>query len=78
MCDLFLLQEVKRDLKRIHGCRYNERLNTKTEGSKRDLHETVFIIRGKTRGKEYICLGSLSIRNKKGRRPRVKSVTLKL
>jgi type-F conjugative transfer system protein TraW len=33
---LFLLQEVKRELKRIHidGCRYNERLNAKTEGSK--------------------------------------------
>jgi len=32
-----LLKEVKRDLKRIHidGCRYNERLNSKTEVSKR-------------------------------------------
>ena len=31
------LHEVKRELKRIYinGCRYNERLNAKTEGSKR-------------------------------------------
>jgi hypothetical protein len=35
--DLCLLQEVNRELKRIHidGCRYIERLNNKTEGSKR-------------------------------------------
>ena len=34
-----LLQEVKQDLKRIHkdGCRYNERLNAKTEVSKHTL-----------------------------------------
>ena len=34
---LNLLFEVKRELKRIHinGCRCNERLNAKTEGSKR-------------------------------------------
>ncbi len=31
-----LLQEVNRELKRIYmdGCRYNERLNTETRGSK--------------------------------------------
>jgi hypothetical protein len=34
---LFLLYEVKREVKRIsiNGCRYNEGLNVKTEGSKR-------------------------------------------
>ena len=34
--DSLLLEEVNRELKRIHidGCRYNERLNVKTEGSK--------------------------------------------
>jgi hypothetical protein len=33
---LFLTSEVKAELQRIHtdGCRYNERLNSKTEGSK--------------------------------------------
>jgi hypothetical protein len=31
-----VMKEVKRELKRINvdGCRYNERLNTKMEGSK--------------------------------------------
>ena len=40
---LCLLQEVKQQLKRINiiGCRYDERLNAKTEGSKR-LAYTVF------------------------------------
>jgi len=37
---LCLLEEVKRELKRIHmdGGRYNERLNSKTEGSEHLVH----------------------------------------
>jgi hypothetical protein len=34
--EVFYYEEIKRELKRIYinGCRYNERLNTKSEGSK--------------------------------------------
>ena len=67
MCLLFLLREVNRELKRmyINRCRYNERLNAKTDGSTRQKTRIevqrnlmilfVFIIRGKVRTKENTC-----------------------
>jgi hypothetical protein len=37
VCFKFIVREVKRELKRIHinGCRCNESINAKMEGSKR-------------------------------------------